>query len=121
GWAEAGECRVAAPLKAEASGINRTANKQNTPNSWTVSRRIGFLIKRRRIVAVSSPLAESIANVASRNHCGTSGEAATKRRMGSNARIKIHHLAGRLSRSAQSKTESGNQKGEAHSWLKDMP
>jgi len=41
--------------------------------------------------------------------------------MGSGASTSTHQFLGRLARSAQSKTESGNQNGLAHDWLKDMP
>jgi len=61
-----------------------------------------------------------VQNSGSKNQWGTLGGTLTNSRIGSGARINIHHLPGGLSRRAHSNTESGNQKGEAVARSIDM-
>jgi len=99
----------------------RTAQRQKREKSRMVSKRSGFLMKRRSASAVRTPLAESIAKVTSRNQGGVPYATGENRRMGRVPASGIHQLAGRISKRAQSRTESGNQKGDALARLNDIP
>ncbi len=76
---------------------------------------------RRSTSAVKTPRAESIAYVASKNQSGMSWATSENSRIGNAPRRKIGHRPRPVSSSAHNNTESGNQKGDARAWLKDMP
>src|SRR5262249_27456399 len=98
-----------------------TAKRQNQRSSFIVRICIGSLMKRRSSIASSSAFTESFANVASRNQVGRSWATGLNSRIGSTPMMYIHQFRGWLNKSAQSKTESGNQNGDGHAWLKDIP
>lgn len=56
----------------------------------------------------------------SKNHSGRSCAASDRRRRGNDVTTKIHDFHGSLFKSAQSKIESGNQKGDASDWLERL-
>src|SRR5437762_2404221 len=103
------------------AGARTTATTQNNRYSFTTWKRTGFSRKRRSTAATANPFEESMINVESKNQNGTSGGTAASKRIGRAPSRNTHQFRGWESSKAQSRTESGNHKGEADECGNVMP